>query len=206
MTDPPARLASLPVSKLSVLSPTMTSRVCIGGDLLPDVQPLDQIGVALRVFRLEVVEQPASAADQHQQATARVMIFRVGLEVLGEVVDALAENRNLYFGRTGVRVVRLVGANQFGLAVFGQRHGLFPSTSAPEPSGTGRAVYQKIPYSNKRNMLHQDHRRVQKPRCPCRLRHPNEVALTIEQPDARRRPADRRLGGLRDRKRTAGDV
>src|SRR6266851_1759503 len=126
MTEPPACLASLPVSKLSVLSPTMTSRVCIGGALLPDVQALDQIGVALRVLRLEVVEQPASAADQHQQATARVMIFRVGLEVLGEVVDALAENRNLYFGRTGVRVVCLVGANQFGLAVFGQRHGLFP--------------------------------------------------------------------------------
>src|ERR1700719_753073 len=124
MTEPPACLASLPVSKLSVLSPTMTSRVCIGGALLPDVQPLDQIGVTLRVFRLEVVEQPASAADEHQQAPARMMILRVGLKMFGEVVDALAENRHLYFGRAGVRVVRLVGANQFGLAVFGQRHGL----------------------------------------------------------------------------------
>src|SRR5271167_2649316 len=141
MTAPPACLASLPVSNLSVLSPTLTSRVCIGGTLLPDVQALDQIGVALSVLRLEVVEQPPPAADQHQQTAARMMILRVGLEVLGEVVDALAENRNLYFGRTGVRVVRLVGANQFRLAVFGQRHGLFPPRALQNPPGTGCAVY-----------------------------------------------------------------
>src|ERR1700681_863438 len=139
MTEPPACLASLPVSKLSVLSPMMTSRVCIGGALLPDVEPLDQIRVALRVFRLHVVEQPPSAADQHEQAPARVMVFRVGFEVFRQVVDALAENRNLYFRRTGVRVVRLVGANQFGLAVFGQRHRLFPPR-ALQSVGTGCAV------------------------------------------------------------------
>ena len=36
------------------------------------------------------------------------MILRVGLEVFGEVVDALAEERDLDFRRAGIAVVRPV--------------------------------------------------------------------------------------------------
>src|SRR5206468_3739410 len=54
-----------------------------------------------------------------------MMIFGVGLEVFGQVVDAFAENGDLHFRRPGVGFVRLVAANQLGLAIFGQRHTLF---------------------------------------------------------------------------------
>src|SRR2546428_11334183 len=93
--------------------------------LLSDVEPLDQVRVALRVFAFEVVEQAAAFADEHQQPAARMMILGVCLEVFGQVIDAFAENGDLHFGRPGVGFVRLVAANQLGLAIFGQRHTLF---------------------------------------------------------------------------------
>ena len=51
-----------------------------------------------------------------------MVILRVRLEVLSQVVDAFAENRDLNFWGAGVRIVGLVTADELGLAVFGQRH------------------------------------------------------------------------------------
>src|SRR6185295_9031839 len=87
--------------------------------LLADVQSLDEIRIPLRVLAFEVVEQPPALADQHQQAAARMMIFCVGFEVLGEVIDPFAQNRDLHFRGSGVAFVRAVAANQLCLAVFG---------------------------------------------------------------------------------------
>src|SRR5262245_17987569 len=112
MTEPPACLASLPVSNRRVLPLIVSSRVVIKKSLksevevevegrsregvcpcrlqtsdfrlpiflLSDVQPLDEIGVPLRVLCLEIVEQPAAAPDEHQQPAARMVILRVRLE------------------------------------------------------------------------------------------------------------------------------
>src|SRR6266487_6910640 len=90
--------------------------------LLADVQSLDEIRVALGVFHLEVVEQPAALADEHQQSAARVVILCVGLEVLREVVDALAEDGHLHFRGASVSIVGLVTANELCLPILGQRH------------------------------------------------------------------------------------
>ena len=65
------------------------------------------------VLALEVIEQATALADQHQQATARVVVLRVGLEMFGEVVDAFAENGDLDFGRSGVGLVCFVAADEF---------------------------------------------------------------------------------------------
>src|SRR5262245_23270890 len=112
--------------------------------LLPDVETLDQISVALRVFRLEVVQQPATPADQHQQSSARLMILCVRLEMFRQIVDAFTENGDLNFRGTGVGVVRPVVADQFGLAIFGQRHGCRPPR-APQNAG-GSAPAPDAPY------------------------------------------------------------
>src|SRR5258706_256293 len=74
------------------------------------------------VFGLEVVQEPAAAADQHQEAAAGVMVLRVRLEMFCQVADAFAENRDLHFWGTGIAIVSLVGANQFGFSIFRQRH------------------------------------------------------------------------------------
>src|SRR4029078_5568084 len=93
---PPARLADL---------------------LLPDPELADELWVALRVLLLQVVEQASALPDQLQQAAARVVILRVGLEVLGQVVDALAQDGYLHFRRAGIGLVSAVGPNNFRLAI-----------------------------------------------------------------------------------------
>src|SRR5262245_48260842 len=51
-----------------------------------------------------------------------MMILRVRLEVLREVVDALAQKRDLNFRGPGVAVVCLVRPDDAALAVLAQRH------------------------------------------------------------------------------------
>src|SRR6266851_6796403 len=66
-----------------------------GRELTPKTQALDQGVVALAVPGLEIIEQPAALADHLEQATARMMILRVALEVLGEIGDAFAQDGDL---------------------------------------------------------------------------------------------------------------
>ena len=47
-----------------------------------------------------------------------MMVILVGFEVLGEGVDAMCEDRNLNFGRTGVTFVGLVLINELLLDFF----------------------------------------------------------------------------------------
>src|SRR5262249_36098021 len=91
-------------------------------------QALDQCVVALVVLGLEVVEQTPALADELQQAAARMMILRVALEVLGEIGDALAQDRDLDFRRTGVALGLGVRLDQLRLADGCDRHRDSPST------------------------------------------------------------------------------
>jgi hypothetical protein len=74
-----------------LLGPGFSTRIF----LLSNPEPLDQIRVAVRVLPLEVVEETPALADELQQATARMMILGVGLEMFGQVVDPLAEEGDL---------------------------------------------------------------------------------------------------------------
>src|SRR5262245_19045034 len=71
------------------------------------------------------------------------MVLCVGLEMIRQVIDALAENGDLDFRRTGVGVVRAVTANEFGLAVFAQGHW------ASSTSGPGTSNAPGTPYTQK---------------------------------------------------------
>jgi hypothetical protein len=74
----------------------------------PQTQLLDQGPIAGQVRGLQVVEQLATAADHLEQAATRMVIFGVGLEVPGQIVDACGEQRHLDFRRTGVALGALV--------------------------------------------------------------------------------------------------
>jgi len=78
--------------------------------LLAQTELADELAVAREVFFLQVVEQASSVADHPQKTAPRVVIFRVGLEVLGQIVDPVGEQRDLRFGAPSVRI-------SFGLAV-----------------------------------------------------------------------------------------
>jgi hypothetical protein len=70
--------------------------------LFPNSEALDEIGIPIRILPLQIVEQAPALTHELQQATAGVMILGVRLEVLCEVVDPLAEERDLNFWRSGV--------------------------------------------------------------------------------------------------------
>src|SRR4051794_29867230 len=76
-----------------------------GGEaaLLPEAELLDERAVALEVGLLEVVQQPATLADEHQQAAAGVVILAVLTKMLGEIVDPRGEQSDLDTGVPGVR-------------------------------------------------------------------------------------------------------
>ena len=72
-----------------------------------EIQCVQHLAVASFVMPLEVLQQAASTADHHEEALAGVHIFLVGLEVIGQAVDALGQERNLHLGRPGVLLVLL---------------------------------------------------------------------------------------------------
>ena len=83
--------------------------------LAADTQFGDQRTVPLDIIAFEVVEQAPTPTDEHQQAPPRVMVLFVGLQVLGEVLDAFGQQRDLDLRGPSVGVVT---------AVFGDRGGL----------------------------------------------------------------------------------
>src|SRR5829696_2661275 len=99
--------------------------------LFADAEALDQVRVAVGVLALQVIQQAAALADQFQEAAPGVVVFRVGLEMLGEIADALAEERDLHFGRAGVAVVGLVAVDDFGLTVLGEHVSSFHERPRP---------------------------------------------------------------------------
>src|SRR5688572_8106108 len=90
--------------------------------LLADAEAADQLRVAFRILALQVVQQAAALADQLEQAPTGMVILGVHLEVLGEVVDPVAENGDLHFRRTRVRIVRAICPDDPALAVLRQSH------------------------------------------------------------------------------------
>src|SRR6476620_5981002 len=90
--------------------------------LLADAQTPDQLGIAVGILALQVVEEAATLADEFQEPAAGVMILRVRLEVLCQIVDALAQESDLNFRGTRVLDVGLVGTDDVGLAILAECH------------------------------------------------------------------------------------
>ena len=65
--------------------------------LFSDAESLDQARVPLDILVFEVVEEASSLSDELQEPAARVVVFGVDLEMLGQVSNALAQNRDLHF-------------------------------------------------------------------------------------------------------------
>src|SRR5580700_11195057 len=76
-----------------------------GRCLLAEAELLDEGAVALEVAAAQVVEEAAAAADQHQQTAARVVILGLLAQVLGQMVDALGQQRDLDLGGAHVLLI-----------------------------------------------------------------------------------------------------
>ncbi len=80
--------------------------------LLADTELADHVAIAIGIMRLQVIQQAAALANQHQQATPRSVILLVRLEMLGQLANPLTQNRDLDFRGTGVRIVGAEAFNQ----------------------------------------------------------------------------------------------
>src|SRR6266852_1608662 len=96
-----------------------TTTATPGKLLLADAEFRNDGLVALGIVFLEVVEQATPLADQHEKAAARAVVFLVRLEVLRQLANAFAEQRDLNFGTAGVARVRAVLVNEGFLVLSG---------------------------------------------------------------------------------------
>ena len=83
----------------------------LNGKLLAQPKLLNDGLVAFGIVCLEVIQQAASLADQHEKTAARAVIFLVRLEVLRQLANAFAEQRDLHFRTASVGRVRAVQVN-----------------------------------------------------------------------------------------------
>lgn len=70
--------------------------------LTPEAETLDEGLVAILVIGPEVLQQTTTTTDQLEETTTAVVVLLVLLEMVGEVVDPLAEQRNLNLRRASV--------------------------------------------------------------------------------------------------------
>jgi hypothetical protein len=87
--------------------------------LLADSELGNDRFIALGIVFLEVVEQATPLADQHEKSAARAVVFLVRFEVLRQLANAFAEQRNLHLGTAGVGGVRAMQVNEGSLLLSG---------------------------------------------------------------------------------------
>jgi hypothetical protein len=88
--------------------------------LLAELELLGNRLVAVYVGSLQIIEQTPPLANHHEQSPAGAMILLIFLKVIGEMVDALRQQRNLDIRRAGIPLVELKITNRlrFCLHVF----------------------------------------------------------------------------------------
>src|SRR5918995_1976996 len=87
-----------------------------------DAELLDQRAVARLVLLLHVVEKRAALGNHLQEATPGMVVLGVGLEVVGEVVDALGQDGDLDLRRAGIAGFVRMFLDERGLALGRDRH------------------------------------------------------------------------------------
>ena len=92
---------------------------CPGPSLLADAEFTNDGLVALGIVFLQIVEQATPLADQHEKAAARAVVFLVRLEVLRQLANAFADQRDLDLRAPGVRSMRTVLVNEGFLLLSG---------------------------------------------------------------------------------------
>src|SRR4051812_24786325 len=90
--------------------------------LAAQAELLDQGAVALEILALQVIQEAAAPSDELEQAATRVVVVLVRAEVLGQLVDALGQHRDLDLGRAGVRLMLAELPDMLQLLFLGEGH------------------------------------------------------------------------------------
>ena len=71
-------------------------------DVVADTELLDESAVLFDVAILDVLQHAAALTDEHHETTTGVVVLLVGLEMLGEVADALGQDSDLNLCAAGI--------------------------------------------------------------------------------------------------------
>ena len=71
-------------------------------DVVADTELLDESAVLFDVAILDVLQHAAALTDEHHETTTGVVVLHVGLEMLGEVADALGQDSDLNLCAAGI--------------------------------------------------------------------------------------------------------
>src|ERR1700754_1600568 len=109
-------------------APTARAIACSATDVVLFEQRL----VTRLVPVLQIIEKGAARRHELQEATAGVIVLYVGLEMVGEVVDAFRQDRDLNLGRAGIGGLVGPSLDDFRFALRGNRHRQTLSSLRPE--------------------------------------------------------------------------
>src|ERR1700687_3627206 len=90
-----------------------------GKGLLADAELGNDALVTLGIVFLQIVQQATPLADQHEKAAARAVVFLVRLEVLRQLANPFAEERDLVFRAAGIAGMRPVLVDEGFLVLSG---------------------------------------------------------------------------------------
>lgn len=76
--------------------------------LVTEAKISDDLAIAFDIGPLEIVQQAAAASYHLEEALTRVVIFCMGAEVVGQIVDVICEDCDLDDCGAGVRSMRAV--------------------------------------------------------------------------------------------------
>ena len=116
------------------------------GRLTTDTQTGNQCLVPFRVTALQVFQKAAAPRDHRQQSPAGMMIFAVRLEMILELQNALTQDRDLNFWRTGIRFMNSVRRNYLLLGIGFQGHSRIDT---PRLNLISFFVFHSIPHSGR---------------------------------------------------------
>src|SRR5262249_23361675 len=85
-------------------------------------QTIYQIVIPVDITTLQIFQKTAALTDEFQKPTTRMVVLPVRSEMIGQFIDALCEERNLNFRRTGIRRVCLILRNEIEFSFFCQSH------------------------------------------------------------------------------------
>src|SRR6202035_1571981 len=113
----------------------MGASVGKGHALAPDAKAFDQRLIPRLVLRLDVVEELPALRHKLEQTAARVIIFHMRLEMLGQIHDPLGQDRDLDLRRAGIARLQSIVFQQRLFALRRNRHRITSLKSSNPPPG-----------------------------------------------------------------------
>lgn len=94
--------------------------------LLAQPETSDDRAVPLRGLLAEVRLKSPPPSYQLEQSASRVIVVLVLTQVVGQLIDALSEKRNLHFGRTDITRMGRIGLDNLSFLLFSYGHSILP--------------------------------------------------------------------------------